>query len=572
MFERIISISQNKAVIKINGVDDNLINLYLVIESTKRIVAQVESISGDEIIVNFLGEIINDSFQSGISLKPNMNSKIRKISREEFLLITNEQTERTILLGSSPIYNNFPIYADTNDLFSNHLSILGNTGSGKSCGVARILQNVFISQTPQKSCFFIFDAYGEYHNAFKEINKINPNYEFKYYTTELSDKRNTLKIPVYLLTVDDIALLLNATNHTQLMIIEKMMKLARIFSKGDVAIKNHLIANAIMAILYSNQNCQAKRDEVFSLLATCSTEQFQLESNIQGIGYTRTLKECFAIDSQGQFPESNILTMYINSFIRDDLDLLEVNENVFYNLPDLKKALDFTMISEGLFRNNDIYSDAIILKVRLHSLSISKSATFFDYPDLVDAQDYITSLVFKESKRCQIINFNLEDIDDHLAKTIVKIMSRMLFDFEKKLPNRATIPFHLFLEEAHRYVQEDSDKFLLGYNIFERIAKEGRKYGLIINLISQRPSEISDTVISQISNFVIFKITHPADCEYINKMLPNISEQIVEAQKNLKSGTCIAFGKAFKIPMIIKMELPNPLPSSSNSDVYANWK
>ena len=148
----------------------------------------------------------------------------------------------------------------------------------------------------------------------------------------------------------------------------------------------------------------------------------------------------------------------------------------------------------------------------------------------------------------------------------------MLFDFTKKLKVRASIPFHIFLEEAHRYVQNDIDNYLIGYNIFERVAKEGRKYGLIFNLISQRPVEISETVISQCSNFIIFKMTHPRDLEYIRKMLPNISSEIVEMQKTLQSGTCVAFGKAFKIPLLIKMDMPNPEPNSTNADVANRWK
>ena len=97
-------------------------------------------------------------------------------------------------------------------------------------------------------------------------------------------------------------------------------------------------------------------------------------------------------------------------------------------------------------------------------------------------------------------------MDDTYAKVIVKIYARMFFEFAKSRTQRASIPFHLFLEEAHRYVSKDADTFLLGYNIFERIAKEGRKYGVLLNIISQRPVEISDTVISQCSNFLILEL------------------------------------------------------------------
>lgn len=188
-------------------------------------------------------------------------------------------------------------------------------------------------------------------------------------------------------------------------------------------------------------------------------------------------------------------------------------------------------------------------------------------------ENYISSLVAtKEGRKAQIVNFNLEDVDDSFAKVVTKIFTKMLFDFTKRLKNRASIPFHIFLEESHRYVQNDTDKFLLGYNIFERVAKEGRKYGLIFNLISQRPVEISETVISQCSNFIIFKMTHPRDLDYIKKMLPNISADIIEKQKSLQPGTCVAFGKAFKVPMIIKMQMPSPEPSSSSCNVSNVWQ
>jgi hypothetical protein len=147
----------------------------------------------------------------------------------------------------------------------------------------------------------------------------------------------------------------------------------------------------------------------------------------------------------------------------------------------------------------------------------------------------------------------------------------MLFDFAKSRTDRASIPIHLFIEEAHRYVVKDNDVFLIGYNIFERIAKEGRKYGVILDLISQRPVEISETVIAQCSNFLIFKMTHPKDIEYIRTMLPNISADVIEKQKILQPGNCVGFGGAFKLPMVIKMEMPNPAPNSNSCNVNECW-
>ena len=579
MVGKIVYISNTLANIELENVSSNLMNMHVIFEDDNRkIIGEVEDIDGKKVTIHFLGEIIENRFIAGLIMKPSLNASIRLITNDELKYLVGEDNENNLFLGYSPLYSNCPIYVDINELFSNHMAIFGNTGSGKSYGVARLLQNIFEKTriVPFRSNFFIFDAYGEYHNAFSKMSSYNSNYHFKYYTTNLHDTEGTtLRIPLWLLGIDDIALLLGADSHSQLPIIERMLKLVSIFAESDEKAnnyKNHLIAKAIMTILYTNQTSTAKRNDIFSILASCSTEQFNLNSPVQGIGYVRKFRECFTIDKDGEFTESILVTEYISSFIHDELDQYEPSKTNFYTLQDLEKALEFTLISEGLLRNDKMYNEAITLKVRLHSIAISQNAIYFSYPSYVTLEAYISSLVACQDGKAQIINFNLEDVDDSIAKVITKIYTRMLFEFTKKLKVRASIPFHIFLEEAHRYVQNDTDNYLIGYNIFERVAKEGRKYGLIFNLISQRPVEISETVISQCSNFIIFKMNHPRDLDYIKKMLPNINAEIVEKQKTLQPGTCVAFGKAFKVPLIIRMELPNPEPHSSNCDVVNRWK
>ena len=583
MFGEIEYINDNVAHIKVKEgtpINEDLMNMHVIFEDDKKkILGEVEDITKEMIKIRFLGEIVNGKFVGGVIRKPNLSSEIRVITKDEFKLIIGEDNASSMMLGVSPLYDDCPIYVNVNDLFSNHMAIFGNTGSGKSWGLARLLQNVFENKNivPFRSNFLIFDAYGEYHTAFREIDKINPNFNFKYFTTNINDTEGSLlSMPIFLFNVDDLALFLNATSHSQLPIIEKMLKIVRIFAEDSNMsedYKNHLIAKAIMNILYTNQTSTSKRNDIFSILNDCSTEKFNLEAPVQGLGYTRKFRDCFIIDKEGNFTESILVTDYVSSFINPDLDQYESRTNNYYNLKDLEKALDFTLISEGMLKNERTYSDAISLKVKLHSIIIGENAKYFDYPNYIDLNNYIASLVTcKNGHKAQIINFNLEDIEDSMAKVITKVYTRMLFDFTKKLPDRASIPFHLFLEEAHRYVQNDNDKILLGYNIFDRVAKEGRKYGLIFNLISQRPVEISETVISQCSNFIIFKMNHPRDLEYIKKMLPNINQEIIEKQKSLQPGTCVAFGKAFKIPLIIKMTPPNPEPYSSNCDVENRWK
>ena len=583
MFDKIVYISNEGANVKIKdgeNLSTNIMNMHLVFEDDKKkILGEVDDIDDNVVKAHFLGELLPDRFIGGVIRKPDLNSKVRIITPEEMKLIVGDEKSSTMTLGASPLYDSCPIKVDINELFSNHMAIFGNSGSGKSCGVSRLIQNVF--QTPGfipfRSNFFIFDSSGEYRNAFQDINKINPNYNYKFYTTNYHEPNTEqLKVPLWLLTVDDLALLLSVTNHSQLPIIERMHKLVRIFNQGDVnatEYKNHIIAKAIMTVLYSNETSTSKRNDIFSIIGSCSTEQFNLEAELPGIGYTRKFRDCFLIDSEGNFTESVLLTKYVSEFIKPELDNFEPAKVVYYTLEDLEKALNFTLISEGWLRNENTYGDAVTIRVRLHSLITGDYAKFFACRTFMSEQQFIASLIMMPDgkHKAQIVNFNLDDVDDSFAKTITKIFCRILFDFTKSLKDRGSLPFNILLEEAHRYIQNDTDTFILGYNIFDRIAKEGRKYGLIMSLISQRPVEISDTVISQCSNFLIFKMNHPRDLDYIKKMVPNISEEIVEKQKTLQPGTCMAFGSAFRIPMIVRMEMPNPQPYSANADVFKQW-
>ena len=581
MFEGITYISNQSAHIKLKDnvqIKTNLMNLHLVFEDqNKKILGEVNDVDGTIVKARFLGEIVGDKLLGGTIRKPSLDASIRVIERSEIPIITGKDEVGFMKLGNNPLYDDFPVYLDVNNFFSNHFAIFGNTGSGKSCGVSRLFQNMFHDSRlyPYKSNILIFDSSSEYYNAFRNLNEINSSYNYRYISTNETDGLGEpLRLPVYLLNKDDLALLLQCTSHSQLPIIERMLKLALVFSQNDVdanGYKNHLIAKAIMNILYTNETAPNKRNEIFSILASCSTDEFNLEAPVQGIGYVRKFRECFLIDNSGNFTESVLLTEYVSSFIKDEYDNFEPSKGVYYNLDTLEKALNFTLISEGWLRNDQTYGDSVTLKVRLHTLIVGNNAKYFDVPDYISLESYLSSLLINNGKKYQIVNINLNDIDDDFAKVLTKIYSRLIFDFAKGLKQRGSIPFHIILEEAHRYIQDDRDRFLFGYNIFERIAKEGRKYGVIMGLISQRPVELSDTVISQCTNILIFKINHPVDVEYIRKMVPNITDEIIEKQKSLQPGTCLGFGLGFKIPIIVKMEMPNPSPLSSNCDVVRIW-
>ena len=360
-------------------------------------------------------------------------------------------------------------------------------------------------------------------------------------------------------------------------IIEKTLKLVPILtgsSENVIKRKNDIIARALQDILLSGNDSTKIRDQVIGVLTKFNTPTLNLESQIVQPGYTRTFKQCLYVDKTGKMQEMELVVEFIRGYIiENEIDIDPKELNPFYTLADLELAMDFALISEGILKSDKVFDTANVISVRLHTLATGESRYYFTYPTYVTKDQYIESLLTDSNtgKRVQIVNFNINYIDDRLAKVITKILSRMLFLKASTIKPRGSRAYHIIIEEAHRYVQHDSDIDLLGYNIFERITKEGRKYGVFLAMITQRPSELSDTCISQCANFVVLRTLHPVDLKYIKEMVPNVSSEIVLQLKNLKPGNCIAFGSAFKVPTSMYIDLPNPRPLSNNVDLEKVW-
>ena len=560
----------------------NLMNIHVVFEDqATKIVGEIVEGTKDTLKVNIVGQIVENTFLPGSRQKPSFRSQVRIVTMEELALILGSQqiTSQTMMLGYSTTYSNYPINMDMNAFFSNHFAILGNSGSGKSFAVSRILQNIFTdpTKTPLGANIFLFDAYGEYTAALKELPQLNPNMRYKSYTTNTNfGDSEVLQIPLWLLDVDDIALLLEVTTPNQLPIIEKALRLVPVLTGDDeqvIPAKNDIIARALLDILLSGHQSTKIRDQVIAVLTKFNTKELNLESLIVQPGYTRTLKQCLYIDKMGKLQEMELVVNFVKTFIKEQLEETTTAPRLIpYSLKDLETAMDFALISEGILKSDKVYDYANILSVRLHSLVNSKYHVFFDVDQYISKEGYIKKLLTSyDQKKCQIVNFNISYIEDRLAKTITKILSRLLFTSSLASTNRGKNTYHIVIEEAHRYVQKDTDTDILGYNIFDRITKEGRKYGVILGLITQRPSELSDTALSQCSNFIILRTLHPNDLQYIKDMVPSISLEVAESLKNLTPGNAIAFGSAFKVPINLYFARPTPEPLSNNVDVCQIW-
>ena len=289
MLGNIIGIEDNTVLLKLNVKLEemqNIINLYVLLEDKERkLIGEVVDIKNGVASINLVGEFIEDKFLFGVSKKPSFSATSKLISKEKInniLGITDYNEKRDLYIGKSPIYEGVKIGVNINEFFSNHFAIFGSTGSGKSCSIARIFQNLFEKENSvaYKSSILIFDAYGEYHTAFQDLNNKVPEVNFKTYTTNINDSSiSTVKIPLWLLNVDDIALLLEVKSRAELPIIEKAMKLVTIFAREESEVlksKNDIIARALLDILASGKSPAQIRDQIFSVLSNYSTKDLNL--------------------------------------------------------------------------------------------------------------------------------------------------------------------------------------------------------------------------------------------------------------------------------------------------------
>jgi uncharacterized protein len=162
----------------------------------------------------------------------------------------------------------------------------------------------------------------------------------------------------------------------------------------------------------------------------------------------------------------------------------------------------------------------------------------------------------------------------------VSLISRLIFDFcfhYSKLRHTDgelnDIPVMLVCEEAHNYVpRDDHVAYRASRKSIERIAKEGRKYGLSLMVVSQRPSEVSETIFAQCNNFMSLRLTNDADQTYVRRLFPDNSNAITEILPNLAPGECVVVGDAVLLPAVIKLPLPMPEPNSQSVKVHKEWK
>lgn len=462
---------------------------------------------------NPIGLLRDGKFERGgdtIAIPP---KKVEPARKDEIAKIYEESIETNDKFIFSTLSSNkdISVPVNGNKFFNKHIAIVGSTGSGKSHTVAKLIQNA----TKEKNA-----EYAGLNNSHIIIFDIHSEYKSAFPDANFIDINN-LVLPYWLLNSDELQELFidtEANDHNQRNIFkEAVVSNRKEHFKGEGADKIHFDSPLFFDIVTVLEYAKNKNTELIETGETYSTG-----------------------DKKGQ-PKKTQGSLF-------------------------GKLSNFTNRLEGKLNDK-----------RLEFLLGEKSKS-------ISFEDTLKQLLGYGSKNSNITIIDLSGVPFDVLSITVSLISRILFEygyFYKRL--RCTkdnneiinndVPLLLVYEEAHKYVpNSDLAKYRASKNSIERIAKEGRKYGISLLLASQRPSEISETIFSQCNNFLAMRLTNPNDQNYVKRLLPDTLGSLIDKMPTLRAGECILIGEAVILPSIVQIEKCDPEPSSNDIPYWNLWK
>ncbi|MBN9458129.1 MAG: ATP-binding protein [Bosea sp.] len=487
---------------------------------------------------------------------------------------------RALPIGKSAVFEDYEVKVRLNEFFGGHVAVLGNTGSGKSCTVASILQALFRKPTEHHArgaTFVVLDVNGEYGEALIPLAETGA---IGVRRVVLDGSATGFRVPHWFLEMAEWELLLQASERTQLPVLRTALGLTSLFhakSQTALALREHFIATCIIECFRGadGDSPVSKFQRVVSLLQKYPTDDLNME-----------LLNRFSPNLQyGNFSSANGQSLFLSEVrkkLREDVPLPAYDRTPF-SFEELHECLDFAILYEEAHGNRQIRDYCSSMVTRLKSLQERPEYAFLrhqgaDAARASSEREFLASIVgltvrgTQLFKSDQIIILDLNAVEDEVVELVSAVVARMLFRLLRQAEPRNRFPIHLLLEEAHRYIASTPSRFSIDASkIFERIAKEGRKYGMFVMLASQRPNELSKTVLSQCSNFLVHRIQNPDDLSQIRQMTPFISDAVLKRLPSLPRQHALVFGTSVNLPTTFKVGDAFPRPRSDDTAIADLW-
>lgn len=541
----------------------------------------------------------------------------------------------SINIGKSKSLINYSIELGINRLFNIHTAVLGNSGSGKSNTIAHILHEVYRKNEneAQGAKTIIFDANGEYPIAFgadaglmNEIDvvfyKPNHNSLDKFYTPFV--------LPYYLMNLDEWLSFLMASERTQKpfwdRVLQESYKFYKIFNSKDenTAVKfanyikwkmRQMLFNIVSRVDSDTSKMTAAKGAIAMLKTTCedrlghNAEQEVIKDLanflkicddlcvvMYGNNHDSLSNALPSFTATGESPQYVSLrptkdgyetalspTKKNNSFIQIiesealDVDQEKLKNGEYFDYKYLRTAVNMVLLEEEARGNLHIRDFTSTLLSRLDYFLYNPECAFMriDKPDYLNCEEYLDKVLgisCNQAKSKQLITIDSSEVGSDALELMTSVVSRMIFDYRKAQYGdaRQQHPVHLILDEAHRYIRKDAD-YIMRENIFEKIAREGRKFSFYLIVSSQRPSELSQTVLSQCGNYIVHRIQNEVDMKYVYSVLPYFSDDYITKIKQAVPGEALIFGNCVPMPLMVKVTEAFPAPNSKNCDIRTEW-
>lgn len=498
---------------------------------------------------------------------------------------------KALTIGSSVVFQGYDVKARIDEYFGGHVAVLGNTGSGKSCTVATVLQSLFEKKDEflaRGATFIILDVNGEYRGAFSKLPagikrsylQIAKNPDDRA-PEPLDEHESTavFRLPHWFMSEEEWELLLRASERTQQPILRSALGLTSLLNDaGNIQVREHIIAQCLLECFrgVEGDSPVAKAQRVIAILNKFGTAN--LSTNILTANNFN-----FRFCNFNTEQDSENFLNALNAFVREDITIPPYRGDEF-DFDTLEDCFEMALLYEEAHGNRQIRDYCAQLLTRFKAISRKEEFAFLRVPVASLREEEKKLGLFVEKfmglereneylkKSAQIIILDMNEASDEVVEVASAVMARLIFDRLRKADPRNRLPVHLILEEAHRYVAEKPTRHAIDASrIFERIAKEGRKYGVFLQVASQRPSELSKTVLSQCSNFVIHRIQNPDDLSHIRQMTPFISESVMKRLPSLPKQHALIFGNAVNLPTTFKVRNVSPRPKSDDAAIRELW-
>ena len=563
--------------------------------------------SNRELLLKPIGTINKSKeFALGVGVFPSLYSDVRIVTFDDMKHILRTHSEisekqeggqrihQSFPLGISKNLINYPIDVSIDSFFNIHSAVLGNSGSGKSNTIAHIIQEIHKKNEYSSigSRLLIFDVNGEYKNAF-DVGK-NSQISVKFFKPNLktaNDGYDPFHLPHFLMSLDEWSAFLLATDATQRPFWDKVLQESYRFyrigtSKEEEREKfvhylRHRICTLIFSTLRQADNDTARITTAASILGSITSivnNNPSLKSASSDLlKDIRDLQSACVISWGQNNDQLNTATVTVANKV-NEIQVQEVLDSKiksgeFFDYKFLKIAAELILLEEDARGNRQIRSYTATMMTRLDYFLDNPDCLFMRNADVIKSSEaFFEQLWGEESMQSQLVIIDTSELSPDILETLTSVVSRLLFDQRKKLigDSRRKRPIHLILDEAHRYIKKHYD-YLLKENIFEKIAREGRKYSFYLIVSSQRPSELSETVLSQCANFIIHRVQNEKDMHYIQAILPYFSDDFTNKIKQSIPGEALVFGNCVSMPLHLKIHKSSPSPNSENCKIAKEW-